>query len=924
MKMRTKVFSILLAVVMLVCMIPDTVLAVTGESVYVSVSYDGKFVEDKNNAPIAYVEVPMSMLEAIDLAAYGLSDYLYDADGDGDYEITALHLYVYTQENIIGNDWDSVRVSGGPGSIFFEEGLFGFEDCNLNYYLNGEYPAVDGWGLTADQLTLSAGDFYDIAGYSGWNFYADSANGFHYFADDNGEITHSYNAKTNSELKVKLVRSGGLFSEGNGFAEVGGYELFYGTSLGNPGGTIVTDESGCADITFDTAGTWYLWCEGSYGAEYWDEIVSSPAYAKVTVAAEETDTPARQPQSVSNVLNATMTQLASTVTAPAFGTNAGEWTVLSLARGEYYNTENIYFADYYNRIVGTVNEKAASVNLKGALHKSKSTDNSRLIVALSSIGKDATCVGEWNLISPYDDFSWIKKQGLNGVIWALIALDTNDYQTVDTTIRKQCIDFLLEKQFEDGGWALSGTTADPDVTSMALQALYQYRDQNQVAVAAEEAFACLSDIQNADGGYSSFGDPNSESCSQVIVACTTWGINPDTDMRFVKNDRSVVDALLTHYVDEEAAFKHVAGGTINGMATDQACYALVAYNRFLNQKNSLYDMADVVFEDISAPKELAAILGLPAQVENEIGTTFNAVISLNGWDNAADYKLMDFILTIPDGLRVVDVAVGNRMNGGAVSYYLEEETGKLRVVYFDANENKSLTISGTAFPAEIFNIVFEIEEELLEEEFNIAITGMSVKRNSDAYDEASMVVVNTDAAAGIIEVVDGMTFSAVCLYQGDNVDLISTSKKAVAVAVTAIEEQPQITYDDGTNVIEFLYSKEFSRKTGVACYVALVDASMDMENFAKKGNYTVEEESAENITFGDINGDGVINAQDALSTVDAWLRKTAAPTEQKILAMNVNGDSRINTFDALGIVEAFVNNSEYAVVTKTAILSTKQ
>ena len=84
----------------------------------------------------------------------------------------------------------------------------------------------------------------------------------------------------------------------------------------------------------------------------------------------ETDT-SREPQDVSAILNATMAKLASTVTAPAFGTNAGEWTVLSLARGGYFAKDNAYFTDYYDRIVATVNETAASVNLNGALHKNK-------------------------------------------------------------------------------------------------------------------------------------------------------------------------------------------------------------------------------------------------------------------------------------------------------------------------------------------------------------------------------------------------------------------------------------------------------------------------------------------------------------------------------------------------------------------------
>ena len=76
--------------------------------------------------------------------------------------------------------------------------------------------------------------------------------------------------------------------------------------------------------------------------------------------------------------------------------------------------------------------------------------------------------------------------------------------------------------------------------------------------------------------------------------------------------------------------------------------------------------------------------------------------------------------------------------------------------------------------------------------------------------------------------------------------------------------------------------------------------------------------------FGDTNGDGVINAQDALNTVDAWLRKGDVPTDDQILTLNVNGDSRINTFDALGIVEKFVDGSDFGVVTKAATITTNQ
>jgi len=393
-----------------------------------------------------------------------------------------------------------------------------------------------------------------------------------------------------------------------------------------------------------------------------------------------------------------------------------------------------------------------------------------------------------------------------------------------------------------------------------------------------------------------------------------------------------VDALLTHYLEEEAMFEHVVGAGSNAMATDQSCYALVAYDRFVNGKTALFDYSDVTFDAAGSGEttddEMSAILGVPAEIEGAAGTEFNAVISINKWDNEAGYKLIDFIMTVPAGLTVTDVTASDRLTGGEVSWNLEVETGKLRVVYFDANENNTLEISGTEFPAEIFTIGLKLEEDLADgTKLDFAISGMSVKLNSDSEDEASMIIVNTTnsdgtSVGGSTGVVTGVSFSAVCLYTGDDVDLIPSTKMAVAVAVTGIANGSNLSYNDGTNAIEFKYSAEITAKTGVSTYVALVDSSIAMENFVNKDYFTITGDSAAEITFADANGDGVINAQDALAAVDTWLRKSEEPTDDEILVLNVNGDSRINTFDALGIVEAFVNGSTYGVVTKAATLAT--
>ena len=634
----------------------------------------------------------------------------------------------------------------------------------------------------------------------------------------------------------------------------------------------------------------------------------------------------RVAQSVTAQMNAVMAQLAADIPAPAFGTNAGEWTVLTLARGGYYTKDNSYFADYYDRIVATVNEKAASINLNGALDKTKSTENSRLILTLSAIGKDATSVGDWNLIKPFEDFNWIKKQGLNGPVYALLALDSHNYQMEDTTIRQQCIDYILDKTLTatGGGWALSGKNADPDMTAMTLQALAPYRDQPAVAEAAEAAFAKLSEIQGDNGGYTSWGSVNSESCAQVVVACASWGINPDTDARFVKNGKSVVDALLAHYLEDEARFQHIIGDGANGMATDQGGYALVAYDRLVNGKTSLYDYSDVIFDE-PAPSgdEMVATLGLPTEINP--GAAFNATVSINKWDNEAGYKLIDLIVNIPEGVSVADVTVSSRLEGGAINWNVEEETSELRIVYFDANENTDLTITGEEFPAELFTIGLKADSVAAGSKVNVAISGMSVKLTSDSEDDASMVVVNTDTAKDTTNVVVGISFSAKCLYTGDDVDIIPSTKKAVAVAITGIAKGAKLTFKNGDTEIIFQYSKEITDKTGVSTYVALVDAEIDMAKFIDEKNFTIGAVSEDNaITFGDVNADGVVNAQDALAAVDTWLRKGEQPTDLQILTMNVNGDSRINTFDALGIVEAFVNKTDYIVVTKAATITENQ
>ncbi|MDR0812810.1 MAG: S-layer homology domain-containing protein [Oscillospiraceae bacterium] len=337
--------------------------------------------------------------------------------------------------------------------------------------------------------------------------------------------------------------------------------------------------------------------------------------------------PAKAASSAGEQLDKTLSFLASTVTAPQFGTGGGEWTVIALARGDYAPFAS-YFGDYYSRIEKLVQENAGV--LPGS--SSKKTEYSRLIIALAAIGKNPRSVGGYDLTAWLSSMSKVTAQGINGAIFALIAIDSagGDFPDVaaaaavtgydagagnaNQVTRQKLIDSILSREIGKGlpaagGFALSGAVPDPDITAMALQALHPYYGKDSaVTAAADRAVSALSSAQQANGGFISWESENAESAAQVIIALTALGIDPAADARFVKSGGSTVDALL-RFADAGGGFRHVSGGAVDGMATDQAALALAAYSRFLQGKTALYDTSDVApvpdpwknpFTDVSA------------------------------------------------------------------------------------------------------------------------------------------------------------------------------------------------------------------------------------------------------------------------------------------------------------------------------------
>lgn len=335
--------------------------------------------------------------------------------------------------------------------------------------------------------------------------------------------------------------------------------------------------------------------------------------------------------SLSDNVSKTAAYMLQAVQKPQVGSIGGEWAVLGLARSGY-DVPQQYWDDYYAEVESYVKECG------GVLHNKKYTEYSRVILALSAIGADPTDVAGYNLLTPLGDFEKTIWQGINGPIWALIALDSAGYEmpvnaaAKTQATRQMYIDEIISRQLDDGGWNLTAkggsSAADADITGMALQALAKYQDQPKVKAATEKALLCLSDMQNDKGGYSSYSTTNLESVVQVVTALCELGIDIN-DPRFIQNGNTLLDNLLS-YRQADGSFCHTAGGGTNQMATEQGFYGIVAAMRADRGQNTLYRMNDCTISISSDNKSVS--VGLPGKdaavrqvAVNAAGTTFTDI-----------------------------------------------------------------------------------------------------------------------------------------------------------------------------------------------------------------------------------------------------------------------------------------------------------
>ena len=291
------------------------------------------------------------------------------------------------------------------------------------------------------------------------------------------------------------------------------------------------------------------------------------------------------------------------------GSTAGDWYPVGMAA--------FGMADDYEAYLSALRaDVRARYGTAEKLSAGKATEWHRIALAAMACGADPTrfCqTAEGEAVDLIGDGVFFRKnvgrQGVNGYIWALVALNAGGFAAPENALntRESLAGELLSRQLPDGGWALSGSVSDTDVTAMALFALAPLaKTGGAAAQAAGRAVELLSARQEENGGYSLGGIANCESCAVVLTALCCLGIDPETDARFLKNGAGVADALFsyrlsdgsfTHSYESDPEDPSAVPNEPNDLSCQQALYALGALYRLRTGGPSVFDFTSASLSD---------------------------------------------------------------------------------------------------------------------------------------------------------------------------------------------------------------------------------------------------------------------------------------------------------------------------------------
>lgn len=289
------------------------------------------------------------------------------------------------------------------------------------------------------------------------------------------------------------------------------------------------------------------------------------------------------------------------VSGLTFGANMGEWTAVAIGRS-YFPADQEIWELYERNFTAAVN---GILQDSATLDTAKSMVHSRAIVGLAALNLDPVSVDGHDLTAALADMDFVEKQGIYGPIWALLALDAADLPNPSQAVtRDTLIEKILDNELEDGGWALSGSSIDLEVTGSAITALAPYYNDSAypaVKTAVDKALLLADLLQAEDGDFISWGTANCDSTAWMLISLCALGIDPcqytvsNKPLFISDTGKTMVDGLLKYHLGNAGfVYKYDSGDyqKSNPASTEKATYALDAYLRYVTGQTALFDYSD--------------------------------------------------------------------------------------------------------------------------------------------------------------------------------------------------------------------------------------------------------------------------------------------------------------------------------------------
>lgn len=355
------------------------------------------------------------------------------------------------------------------------------------------------------------------------------------------------------------------------------------------------DAAAAVDAKIEAIGTVTLEKEGLItAARSAYEGLSDAAKEHVTKlgvleAAEAKLNELKNAQGYQTQLQSVLAYIRSSVTPKANQSTNGDWAVMALARaGLSSDADKRWYAGYADELAKLLAANGGSFET--------TNENARLVLALTALGQNAkayTVGGEtYDLVTPLTAKTGSAYKatvpGTTSAAFAIIAIDSAPYTVADTAAVPAMIQYLLSMQNPSGAWKINDKNPadNVDATAMVLTALAPHKSETGVQDAIDKALTYLE-------GLTGYGNACTD--AQLVTAYSALGIDC-TDARYARGGKNPLTSLLS-YQTASGGFSldsTASNARVSPRPTEQAAYALVAYDRFKRGVKSLYDMSDAV------------------------------------------------------------------------------------------------------------------------------------------------------------------------------------------------------------------------------------------------------------------------------------------------------------------------------------------